>query len=350
MGAYSDAGVDIDKGNRIVHRIKELIHGEQTGFAAAASFGRSGQNVVLSNDGVGTKSTLINRIDWDKAPAILGQDVVGMVFNDIITTGARPEYFLDYIAMNQLDEDYVVALVEAIANSCRECGALLVGGETAEMPNHFSDPRKVEVVGFGMGSTLEAVMDGSRIVEGDVLLGLRSSGPHANGYSLINKLVDGAKLSLFDVVGTHTRRDLMEPTRLYYPILNRMSAFLYEMDGIPVFDPLGVVRACAHITGGGIIDNVPRMFWSKEDELMAVMDYDALDHMRPMVFDEIMKAGQISEGEMFRTFNMGLGFVLCVNERYVDNIIEAFRLAGEQVYIVGTIAKRPSHLPQIGME
>lgn len=349
MGAYSEAGVDIDRGNRIVDRIKEFIH-EQTGFAAVSSHGRSGQNIVLSNDGVGTKSTLINRIDWDAAPAILGQDVVGMVFNDIITTGARPEYFLDYIAMNRLDEDYVVALVKAIHEACEECGARLVGGETAEMPNHFSDPRKVEVVGFGVGSTLDAVMDGSRIAEGDVLVGLRSSGPHANGYSLINKLVDGAKLSLFDVVGSHTRRDLMAPTRLYYPILNKMSAVLYDFEDIPVFDPLGVVRATAHITGGGIIDNVPRMFWSKDDGIMAVMDYDALDHMRPLVFDEIMKAGDISEGEMFRTFNMGLGFVLCVNERYVERVIDAFRRIGETVYIVGTIANRPSDMPQVGFE
>lgn len=338
MADYKSAGVDIALANRIVQRIRPYITKGYTGFASVNEInGHSDTEIVTSTDGVGTKSKLVNTVDFHNAPYILGQDLVGMVVNDIITTGAVPLYFLDYIAMNQLHEDYVVSMVETISDACRRCDMGLVGGETAEMPNHYSDRRHVDLVGFGVGKVEDDYhIHGSLIRPGDQLIGIRSSGPHANGYSLINKLVDSATLQIFGKKGGRTtQQELMEPTRLYYPILRDMAKHLVHLDN---GDPLSVraaVRGYAHITGGGLVDNIPRMF--QRNDLKARLNYDMVRHMRLPIFDKIMEAGQINEGEMFKTFNMGIGFVACVAPQYLPHVLLAFKDAGERVYLIGDV-------------
>jgi len=345
MADYKSAGVDIELANRIVQRIRQYITKGHTGFASVNEInGHSDTKIVTSTDGVGTKSKLLNTIDFLNAPYILGQDLVGMVVNDIITTGAIPLYFLDYIAMNTLHEDYVVSMVETISDACRRCDMGLVGGETAEMPNHYSDRRHVDLVGFGVGKVeSDYQIHGLGIRPGDPLIGIRSSGPHANGYSLINKLVESATLQIFGKKGGITQQELMEPTRLYYPILKDMAKHLVYLDNN---DPLSVraaVRGYANITGGGMPDNIPRMF--QRNDLQACLDYDMVRHMRLPIFDKIMEAGQVSEDEMFKTFNMGIGFVACVAPQYLPNVIMAFKDAGEQVYLIGDVDVRPENEP-----
>lgn len=340
MGAYADSGVDINKADRIVQRIKPFIKGGNTQFAAAHPlYLTPGSKLVTSTDGVGSKTTLANLINWSEAPGILGRDLVGMVVNDIITTGAVPLHFLDYIAMNQLDEQYVVDMVATIAKACAECNMDLVGGETAEMPSHYSDPRKVDLVGFGTGFTDDFTLDGARIKPGDKLIGIRSSGPHANGYSLINKLVNNVRLPVVGNEAKWIRDALLEPTRLYFPVLSRMAGHLIDEHELPL-DLFKVVRGAAHITGGGLIDNLPRMF--AHNGQRAKLDYLVLTAMRNTlpIFDEIKRAAEVSEGEMYRTFNMGVGFVLCVSEKWTAEVICAFKDSGEQVYLIGEVEEK----------
>ena len=325
---YRDAGVDIDAGNALVERIKP--HVERTrrpemltglgGFASLSALPTGYREPVLvtGTDGVGTKLRLA--IQYDRHDDV-GQDLVAMCANDVLVTGAEPFLFLDYYATGALDVDVAERVIAGIAHGCELAGCALAGGETAEMPG-FYETGDYDLAGFCVGvAERDRLVTGASIAAGDVLIGLPSSGPHANGYSLIRRILD-------DQGGAPTAyiEKLLAPTRIYVR---------------PVLDTLDRVKGMCHITGGGFVDNVPRMFGA---DLAADIDLDAWS--RPDVFAFLQQAGGIDDLEMLRTFNNGIGFVLCVAEEGVDATCAALRSAGEAACVIGRMvaadAKAPS--------
>ena len=320
---YRDAGVDIDAGQELVRRIApaaartrrpEVLDG-LGGFAALCTLPtRYRQPVLVSGtDGVGTKLRLA--IDHGRHDGV-GQDLVAMCANDVLALGAEPLFFLDYYATAALDVDVAERVVAGIARGCELAGCALAGGETAEMPG-FHRPGDYELAGFCVGVVeRDGIVDGRGVEAGDVLLGLGASGPHANGYSLIRAVLarqDGAPDA--DLLDT-----LLTPTRIYVkPVLAALAA-------------TDAVRGMSHITGGGLVDNVPRMIGSG---LAADIELGAWPH--PAVFDYLQEAGNIDDAEMLRTFNMGLGFVLCVAATGAGEVAAALRSAGEAVYEIGRV-------------
>ncbi|MCZ6888633.1 MAG: phosphoribosylformylglycinamidine cyclo-ligase [Gammaproteobacteria bacterium] len=319
---YRDAGVDIDAGNELVKRIapatKRTRRDEQLtglgGFAALATLPEKYREPVLvtATDGVGTKLKLA--IDHGRHDGV-GQDLVAMCANDVLVTGAEPFLFLDYFATAKLDVDTAERVIVGIAEGCLLAGCALVGGETAEMPG-FYQSGDYDLAGFCVGVVERAaIVTGSRIAPGCSLIGLRSSGPHSNGYSLIRRVLDNADITpdgeLLD--------QLLAPTRIYA----KPIAALLEQTAV-----LGM----AHITGGGFTENLPRMFG---DHLGAEVDLDSWQ--RPSVFAWLQQAGNIDEAEMLRTFNCGIGFVLCVDADVRDDALEVLRTAGEDPVDIGSI-------------
>ena len=321
--SYRDAGVDIDAGQELVRRIApaaartrrpEVLDG-LGGFAALCTLpARYRQPVLVSGtDGVGTKLRLA--IDHGRHDGV-GQDLVAMCVNDVLALGAEPLFFLDYYATAALDVDVAEQVVAGIARGCELAGCALAGGETAEMPG-FHQPGDYELAGFCVGVVeRDGIVDGRGVEAGDVLLGLGASGPHANGYSLIRAVLapqGGAPdAALLDT--------LLTPTRIYVkPVLAALAT-------------TDAVRGMSHITGGGLVDNVPRMIVSG---LAADIELGAWP--RPAVFDYLQEAGDIDDAEMLRTFNMGLGFVLCVAAAGAGEVADALRSAGETVYEIGRV-------------
>ena len=314
---YADAGVDIDAGNELVKRIKphversrrpELLTG-LGGFAAACKLPTGYREPVLitGTDGVGTKLRLA--IDHDRHDDV-GQDLVAMCANDVLVAGAEPLLFLDYYATGALDIDVAERVIAGVARGCEIAGCALAGGETAEMPG-FYPAGDYDLAGFCVGvAERDRLVTGASIAVGDCLIGLPSSGPHANGYSLIRRILD-------DQGGDPTAyiEQLLAPTRIY------VRAVLAVLD---------YVKGMCHITGGGFIDNLPRMFPSG---LAADLDLDAWS--RPAVFAFLQQAGDIDDVEMLRTFNNGIGYVLCVAEKDVDAVSDTLREAGEAPVVVG---------------
>jgi phosphoribosylformylglycinamidine cyclo-ligase len=329
---YRDAGVDIEAGEELVRRIgpaakathrPELLSG-LGGFAALARLPERYTEPVLvtGTDGVGTKLKLA--IDHDRHDSV-GQDLVAMCVNDVLVTGAEPFLFLDYYATAALDVDVAARVINGIARGCEMAGCALVGGETAEMPG-FYQPGDYDLAGFCVGVVERgAIIDGARLGVGDVLIGLASSGPHSNGYSLIRRLladsavnVDGALLDA-----------LMAPTRIYArPIL----ALLEEH----------AVHAMAHITGGGLLENLPRIFAGRaEPDLAALVDLDTWQ--RPDLFSWMQQAGNIDDDEMLRTFNCGIGFVVVVPQDGADAALARLRELGETATPIGRIVTADTH-------
>ena len=320
---YRDAGVDIDAGQELVRRIApaaartrrpEVLDG-LGGFAALCTLPtRYRQPVLVSGtDGVGTKLRLA--IDHGRHDGV-GQDLVAMCANDVLALGAEPLFFLDYYATAALDVDVAERVVAGIARGCELAGCALAGGETAEMPG-FHRPGDYELAGFCVGVVeRDGIVDGRGVEAGDVLLGLAASGPHANGYSLIRAVLarqGGAPdAALLDT--------LLTPTRIYVkPVLAALAA-------------TDAVHGMSHITGGGLVDNVPRMIGGG---LAADIELGAWP--RPAVFDYLQEAGNIDDAEMLRTFNMGLGFVLCVAAAGAGEVADSLRSAGETVYEIGRV-------------
>ncbi len=315
---YRGAGVDIAAGAELVKRIApavartrrvELLSG-LGGFAALAALPKNYRDPVLATgtDGVGTKLRLA--IDYDRHDGI-GQDLVAMCVNDVLAHGAEPLLFLDYYATGILDLDVAERVIAGIARGCELAGCALAGGETAEMPG-FHRPGDYELAGFCVGVVeRDAIVTGETIVAGDVLIGLASSGPHANGYSLIRRILDDQAVA----VAADLLEALLAPTRIYVP------AVMAVLDG---------VKGMCHITGGGFVDNLPRMFGPA---LAADIDLDAWQ--RPAVFGFLQQAGNIAELEMLRTFNTGIGFVLCVAEAEAEAVRERLLAAGEQAVTIG---------------
>ncbi len=297
---YRAAGVDIDAGNAVVERIKPLVKrtfrpevmGGLGGFGGLFDLaGRYKEPVLVSGtDGVGTKLKLAQQLGRHDT---IGIDLVGMCVNDVLVQGAEPLFFLDYVATGKLDVDTTVAVVGGIAKGCELAGCALIGGETAEMPDMYP-PGEYDLAGFTVGAVEKsALMTGEAIVAGDVILGVASSGPHSNGYSLVRKIVEraGSPLDL-DLGGVKLADALMAPTTIYVkPMLELLKS--------------APVHGMAHITGGGLKENIIRVV---PDALGLAIDASAI--VLPPVFDWLMREGKVAREEMWRTFNCGVGFTV----------------------------------------
>ncbi len=328
---YKDAGVDIDSGNQLVDRIKPMVKrthrpgvmGNVGGFGALFKLKDAGyENPILvsGTDGVGTKLRLA--IESGKHDTI-GIDLVAMCVNDLIVQGAEPLFFLDYYATSSLDVAIAADVVNGIATGCEQSGCALIGGETAEMPDMYSKG-DYDLAGFCVGVVEEdEIIDGTQVKAGDQLIGLASSGPHSNGYSLIRKVLEVSNTPLDkDFNGRPIGDVLLEPTRLYVKPL---------LDVISKHD----IHALAHITGGGLLENIPRVM---PDDCAAVIDADSWE--TPAIFDWLQAQGNIDQIEMYRTFNCGVGMVLVVNPTDSDAILSRLRELGETANVIGKIEAR----------
>jgi phosphoribosylformylglycinamidine cyclo-ligase len=335
---YADAGVSIERGDALVERIKTAVKrterpgvmGGLGGFGAL--FDLSSLNyrqpvLVSGTDGVGTKVKLA--ADSGRHDTI-GIDLVAMCVNDILVQGAEPLFFLDYFATGGLDVGVAERVVAGVARGCEIAGCALVGGETAEMPGLYR-PGEYDLAGFAVGIVeKDRIVDGSGIVPGDALVGIASSGVHSNGYSLVRKLLHDTRADQATAVGGRPLLDvLMEPTRIYVkPVLELM--------------PEITVKGMAHITGGGITENVPRML---PDEITAAFRKSAWP--RPAIFDWLRDAGDIEEAEMLRTFNCGIGMVLAVAAADAQRVLAALAARGEKAWLVGEARRRKGDEPQV---
>jgi phosphoribosylformylglycinamidine cyclo-ligase len=332
--SYRDAGVDIDAGDALVERIKpfarrtmrpEVLAGIG-GFGALVELPKRFKEPVLvsGTDGVGTKLKLafaLNRHDT------IGIDLVAMSVNDILVQGAEPLFFLDYYVCERLDVAVAADVIKGIAAGCELAGCALIGGETAEHPNAFV-PGEYDLAGFAVGVVEKTkAIDGTRIRQGDVLLGLASSGPHSNGFSLIRRILDVAKADLRQPLsggagGTTLGDALLAPTRIYVkPVL----ALLQEVD----------VNGMAHITGGGLLENTHRMFPEGVAARLTRAHWP-----RPAIFDWLQKAGNVADTEMHRVFNCGIGMIVVVAPADADRAIALLTASGESVYRAGTVVSR----------
>ncbi len=330
--SYRDAGVDIDAGDALVDRIKPLakrtmrpeVLGGIGGFGALFELtGKYREPVLVSGtDGVGTKLKLA--FQWNKHDTV-GQDLVAMSVNDILVQGAEPLFFLDYFACGKLEVDTAADVVSGIARGCELSGCALIGGETAEMPGMYP-AGEYDLAGFAVGAVEKSeIIDGSKIVPGDVVLGLASSGAHSNGYSLIRKIIDLAQPDLdADFHGRPFRDVVLEPTRIY------VKPMLALMRAMP-----GAVKGMAHITGGGITENVPRIL---ADGLTARID--AASWTLPPLFQWLKEAGNVDAQEMYRVFNCGIGMAVIVSAADADAAQAKLAEAGETVFRIGRIDTR----------
>lgn len=325
--SYKDAGVDIDAGNALVERIKgvakrtrrpEVLAG-LGGFGALFELPQGYQQPVLvsGTDGVGTKLRLA--MDLKKHDTI-GIDLVAMCVNDLVVAGAEPLFFLDYYATGKLNVDVAAAVVDGIGKGCELAGASLVGGETAEMPGMY-EGEDYDLAGFCVGIVEKAdIIDGSKVVAGDKLIALASSGPHSNGYSLIRKILSVSNADLTtDLDGQPLADALMAPTRIYVKSLLKL---------INAID----VHALSHITGGGFQENIPRVL---PEDCKAVIDTNSWRW--PAVFDWLQKNGNVATSEMFRTFNCGVGMIVALPADKADAAIALLNAEGEQAWLIGHI-------------
>jgi phosphoribosylformylglycinamidine cyclo-ligase len=336
--SYRDAGVDIDAGNSLIERIKPFTKATQRpgvlgglgGFGALFELPLDRYNnpvLVSGTDGVGTKLKLALMIGKHDT---IGIDLVAMCANDLIVAGAEPLFFLDYYATGKLDIDTATDVIKGISEGCIQAGCALTGGETAEMPGMY-DGEDYDLAGFCVGIVeKDHIIDGSKVAEGDVLLGLASSGPHSNGYSLIRKVIEvsGADLNgEFD--GDTLGNRLLEPTRIYVKSLLALSKEI-------------TIHSLSHITGGGLLENLPRVMPSNTTARI-----DAQSWSRPEVFNWLQTQGNIEPNEMYRTFNCGIGMVVVVAPHEQEKAIEILQQQGETVYVLGKIETSPDEAPSV---
>ena len=328
--SYDAAGVSIDNGDELVERIKPFakrtlipgVLGSIGGFGALFEISKEYKEPVLvsGTDGVGTKLMLafkLNRHDT------VGQDLVAMSVNDVLVQGAKNVFFLDYFSCGKLDVSIAERVVKGVAHGCELAGCALIGGETAEMPGMYPEG-EYDLAGFAVGVVEKSqIIDGSKVKPGDVVLGLASSGPHSNGFSLIRKIVEvsGASWDMpFD--GATLADRLMEPTRIYCKQVANV------MKKVPI-------HAMAHITGGGLVENVPRVL---PEGTQVVIHRDSWK--RPAIFDWLQKEGNVAEDEMLRVFNNGIGLVVIVPAEAADAAVSAFESEGEKFYRLGEVVNR----------
>jgi len=328
--SYKDAGVDIDAGNQLVERIKSVtkrtsrpeVRGGLGGFGALCELPAKYKRPLLvsGTDGVGTKL----RVAMDaKRHDGVGIDLVAMCVNDLIVQGAEPLFFLDYYATGKLDVDVAADVVTGIGEGCVQAGCALIGGETAEMPGMYHDG-DYDIAGFCVG-VVEAdnVIDGTGVKPGQKIIALGSSGPHSNGYSLIRKIIEvsGADVNA-DLDGKPLIDHLLAPTRIY---VKSVLALLEKVK----------VEAISHITGGGFWENIPRVL---PDDAKVVVEENSWEW--PVVFDWLQENGNVTRHEMYRTFNCGVGLIIVVDEKDVDETIEILTAGGEKAWLLGHIEQR----------
>lgn len=341
--SYKDAGVDIDAGNALVERIKDVAKRTRRpevlaglgGFGALFSLPSGYDEPVLASgtDGVGTKLKLAMDLELHDT---IGIDLVAMCVNDLVVCGAEPLFFLDYYATGKLNVDTAAAVVAGIGEGCTQSGCSLVGGETAEMPGMY-EGEDYDLAGFCVGIVEKAdIIDGSAVHVGDTLIGLAASGPHSNGYSLIRKIIDvsGADVRNDRVDGKPLGEALLTPTRIY------VKSILALVDHAHV-----PVHAISHITGGGLLENIPRVL---PDSTKAIID--TASWQRPAIFDWLQENGNVTPEEMHRTFNCGVGMVICVPSEAADNAIDTLHAAGEDAFIIGSIAHAEPNEEQVELQ
>ena len=324
--SYRDAGVDMDAGDALVDAIKpfakrtlrpEVMAGIG-GFGALCQIPRKYRKPVLvsGTDGVGTKLKLAFELDKHDT---VGIDLVAMSVNDVLVQGAEPLFFLDYFACGRLEQGVAQDVIKGIARGCELAGCALIGGETAEMPGMYPEG-EYDLAGFCVGVVeKDRILDGRGIRAGDALLGLASSGPHSNGYSLIRKILEREKPDSLE--------RFLEPTRIYVkPVLKLLQRVK--------------VKGLAHITGGGLVGNVPRILPNKTRAVIRKASWP-----RPEVFQWLQRAGNVAEDEMHRVFNCGIGMVIVVAPGDVKRAMQQLRASGETVYTIGTIEKGPAGEP-----
>ncbi|HNV05352.1 MAG TPA: phosphoribosylformylglycinamidine cyclo-ligase [Petrotogaceae bacterium] len=324
MKDYKESGVDINEGYRTVELIKQ--HTKRTmipgvlndigGFAGMFELKNYKNPVLVSGtDGVGTKLDVAMKM---KKYDTVGIDCVAMCVNDVLCNGAQPLFFLDYLACGKLDADIAADLVKGVADGCVQAGCALIGGETAEMPG-FYDIGKYDIAGFSVGVVeKDKIIDGSTIRQGDTLIGIQSSGPHSNGFSLIRYLIKDFDMP-FD--GRKIGEVLLTPTIIYVKVIHKVLE-KYSIKGM------------AHITGGGFYENIPRMFATKE--YTAVIKKESYEV--PKIFKYIQSLG-VSEKDMYNTFNMGIGFVICVGEDDAQGVMDIIKESGLDSYRLGYVKK-----------
>ncbi|EIJ79814.1 phosphoribosylaminoimidazole synthetase [Bacillus methanolicus PB1] len=329
--AYKQAGVDIEAGYEAVSRMKKHVQktmragvlGGLGGFGGMfdlSSLQLREPVLVSGTDGVGTKLMIAFLMDQHDT---IGIDAVAMCVNDIVVQGAEPIYFLDYIACGKADPARIEAIVKGIADGCEQAGCALIGGETAEMPGMY-EAEEYDLAGFAVGAAEKAnLISGEKIKAGDVLIGLASNGIHSNGYSLVRKIFfKDAGMSISDHVedlGCTLGEELLRPTRIYVkPILSALQSF--EIKGV------------AHITGGGFIENIPRML----PEGLGAEIHEGSWPVLP-IFHVMESVGNLERGEMYNIFNMGIGMVLAVDEKIAADVIEHFNNSGEKAYQIGIV-------------
>ncbi len=335
---YRDAGVDIDAGDALVDRIKPLAARTMRpgvlagigGFGALFEVPKKYREPVLvsGTDGVGTKLRLA--FEWNRHDAV-GVDLVAMSVNDILVQGAEPLFFLDYFACGKLSVDTAAAVVGGVARGCELAGCALIGGETAEMPGMYPDG-EYDLAGFAVGAVEKSsIIDGKSIRPGDVVLGLASSGAHSNGYSLVRKIIDraGAKPDQ-DFHGQPLVDVVMAPTRIY---VKQMLAAIAKHGA--------AIKGMAHITGGGLLDNVPRIL---QNGLTARLQRDAWQ--MPQLFQWLQQQGGVADTEMHRVFNCGIGMVVVVPADQADAIAATLREQGETVSVLGEIVEQKDGMAQ----
>lgn len=342
-GRYKEAGVDLEKAVKLVDRIKPFVQKTMTA-GAKGEFGSFGgffaincdeiKNPVLvaSTDGVGTK---LKVAFMAKKYDTIGIDLVAMCVNDILVHGAKPLFFLDYIAMAKIDLDVLEAVVSGIAKGCKEASCALIGGETAEMPG-FYQPGEFDLAGFAVGVVDENnIIDGSGISFGDVIIGLASSGLHSNGYSLVRKIVFdqlGYTTETFiSACGVTVAEELLKPTKIYVPVVLRLLRKQVYIKGM------------VHITGGGFLDNIPRILPQSCQALILKKSWPV-----PPIFSFIQEVGHISDEEMFRVFNNGIGFIIITDKNNAELILEECRVMNIDAYRIGFIEqRRDAGAPQV---
>jgi phosphoribosylformylglycinamidine cyclo-ligase len=302
------------------------------GFAALCEIPEGYRQPVLvsGTDGVGTKLRLAMNLQKHDT---IGIDLVAMCVNDLVVTGAEPLFFLDYYATGKLNVDVAAAVVSGIGDGCELSGCSLVGGETAEMPGMY-EGEDYDLAGFCVGVVEKSeIIDGSKVQAGDALIALTSSGPHSNGYSLIRKIIDVTKADLNqDCGGKPLANALMEPTRIY---VKSVLKLIKESQ----------VNAMAHITGGGLTENIPRVL---PDDCKAVIDTKSWTF--PPVFQWLQRGGNVDIREMYRTFNCGVGMVIAVPASAKDNALNILRAAGENAFVIGSIAKATGDEHQVELQ
>lgn len=330
--SYAAAGVDVTAGYEAVNRIKPLVEstnipgviGGLGGFGGMFEPQIAGMKrpvTVSGTDGVGTKLKLAFLMDKHDT---VGIDCVAMCVNDIVCAGASPMFFLDYIACGKNDPQRIEDIVKGIAEGCRQAGCALIGGETAEMPGFYPED-EYDLAGFSVGLVdYDKVIDSSNMREGDILIGLASSGVHSNGYSLVRKV-----LNINETYNQHNNdlgctlgEELLKPTRIYVRAVQRLLSKGVEIHGL------------SHITGGGFYENVPRMM---KDGLTAQIRVNSFP--RPVIFDILQKAGNIPTREMYNTFNMGIGMVIAVPNDCAGEAMSALVKAGERAYVIGNVTR-----------